>query len=307
MEGQTGGLIAAASSSAAFPLMKLGAIPVIKRIVLSFQQAGISPIVVVTGVQEESVKCELADYGVIFLHNPHYERPPLLESVQIGLNYLRGKCGRVIFTPVNVPLFSPETLLKLMESDGEIVTPSYRHHGGHPILLAAGVFEKILDYCGPDGLRGAIAGMGERRRWVEVDDPGILHSVHDRESLEQSLESHNRAISHPFVRVSIERESSFFNARAKLLLLLISETHSVREACGRMALSYSNAWKMLNTLEEALGYPVVLRRHGGKKGGRTELTERGRRFLETYEHFEKLVRAYAQEQFIRLFQDTGLL
>lgn len=45
-----GGIIAAASKESAHPLRKTGKIPAIKRIVLSMQQAGLFPIVVVVGL-----------------------------------------------------------------------------------------------------------------------------------------------------------------------------------------------------------------------------------------------------------------
>ena len=100
-----GGLIAAASKKAALPMLQIGTIPIIKRIVISFQQAGIFPIVIITGVDEDEVKYQLSNYGVIFIPNQQPDHPQLLDSVKIGLQYLQGKCDRVAFTPVNVPMW----------------------------------------------------------------------------------------------------------------------------------------------------------------------------------------------------------
>ncbi len=129
-----GGLIAAASKKAALPMLKVGTIPVIKRIVISFQQAGIFPIVVITGVDEDEVKYQLSNYGVIFISSEQPEQPQLLDSVKVGLRYLSGKCERIAFAPVNVPMFTPDTLIKLKNTAGKIVTPSYRGCGGHPVI-----------------------------------------------------------------------------------------------------------------------------------------------------------------------------
>ena len=41
--GEVGGIIAAASKKDAVPLLQIGSIPIIKRIVLSLQQAGVFP------------------------------------------------------------------------------------------------------------------------------------------------------------------------------------------------------------------------------------------------------------------------
>lgn len=52
---QVGGIIAAASQKVAKPMMQVGSIPIIRRIVITFQQAGVFPIVVITGVDEDKV------------------------------------------------------------------------------------------------------------------------------------------------------------------------------------------------------------------------------------------------------------
>ena len=54
-----GGIIAAASKESAHPLRKTGKIPAIKRIVLSMQQAGLFPIVVVVGADDYESRYQL--------------------------------------------------------------------------------------------------------------------------------------------------------------------------------------------------------------------------------------------------------
>ncbi len=302
-----GGVIAAASIKRTKPLLQVGSISVIQRIVISYQQAGIFPVVVVTGAEEYEVRYQLSGYGVIFIRNEHAECPELFESVKLGLEYLRGKCDRVVFAPVNVPMFTADTLRKLLCEKGDILTPSYHGMGGHPVVLGDSVLEDILAYEGQGGLRGAIASMPERRKAVPVSDPGISISVSDGEHLQERLLEHNHAMLHPRVQLSLERESSFFNPRIKLLLYLIHDTHSVRSACDRMALSYGKAWNMLNKLEEETGFPIVERKHGGKRGGSTTLTERGLKFLLAWIQFEDRVFQFTQTEFVTLFCDSGLI
>lgn len=111
---QTGGIIAAASKKDAVPLLQIGSISIIKRIVLNLQHAGVFPIVVVTGTEEQEVTHQLSPLGVIFIRHEACEAPELLSSVKLGLSYLRDKCDRVVFTPVNTPMFSPDTLKTLL-------------------------------------------------------------------------------------------------------------------------------------------------------------------------------------------------
>lgn len=304
---RTGGIIAAASKKAAHPLMEIGSISIIKRIVLSYQQAGIFPIVIVTGTEEAEVKNRLSSYDVIFLHNDDFEAPQLFDSVKIGLGYLKDKCERVVFSPVNVPMFSPETLKRLMDTEGDIATPKFKQEGGHPVVLSSMIIPRIMEYEGMDGLRGAIASMEEHRKWVEVSDKGILQSIHDADQLRERLEEHNHALIHSFVNISLVKEAAFFNSRIKLLLFLIMDTNSVNHACELMSLSLAKAWDMINKLEKDLGYPVVERRHGGSHGGRTSLTVQGLAFLIAYQKFEDNLFQFAQDEFIRLFRDSGIL
>ena len=307
MISKTGGLIAAASKKEAAPLLQIGSIPIIKRIVLTFQQAGIFPIVIVTGTEEFEVKTHLANCDVIFLHNDNFEAPPLFDSVKIGLDYLQDKCEKVVFAPVNVPMFSPSTLKQLMETQGDMVTPSYEARGGHPVVIASKIIPELLEYSGENGLRGAAATLGERRVWVEVKDEGILHSVHNEEQLFANFEQHNNALLHSFVDISLAKENVFFNPRTKLLLFLIHDTNSVKKACELMALSLGKAWDMLNKLEKELGYPVVRRRHGGSHGGQTALTEQGLAFLKAYQRFESNIFRYAQNEFDKQFHIDNIL
>jgi len=302
-----GGLIAAASKKSALPLLQVGSIPIIKRIVISFQQAGIFPIVIITGVEEEEIKYQLSNYGVIFLSYVQPEHLQFLDTIKFGLQYLQGKCERVIFSPVNVPMFTPDTLMKLKISAGEIVIPSYHGHSGHPVMLAESIIPDILGYDGPYGLRGAIQSLEGKKRWVSVEDKGILTSVRNVKELQEQLAEHNNAILHPVMHINIEREQAFFNARLKLLLFLISDTHNMRKACSAMALSYGKAWDMVNRLEMELGYSVVERRQGGKHGGNTFLSEHGVAFLQAYQQFEEEVFHFTQSRFQELFLVTKIM
>jgi len=302
---KTGGIIVAAGKAPkrtkSDPLLKIGSITVIKRIVLTLQRAGISPIVVITGYSAEDIEYHLSDYGVIFLRNEDYENSEMFDSAKIGFEFLEDKCDQIIFTPVNVPMFTPNTLIKMITSGAPLLAPSYKGKVGHPLLISTELLPSILTYKGPDGLRGAVKNLETPRKLMEVEDEGIIHDTDDMDRLDSLLKEHNEHILHPFLRISIEKESMFFNSRTKLLLMLLKETHSVRNACKHIALSTSKAWSMLNKLEEELGYAVVERIHGGSKGGNTYLTKEGLEFLDKYLEFEQNVRKYAEEEFKRLF------
>ncbi len=304
--GEVGGIIAAASKKDAVPLLQIGSISIIKRIVLILQRAGVFPIVVVTGTDEVEVTHQLAPLGVIFLRHEQCDAPELFSSVKLGLSYLQDKCDKVVFTPVNTPMFSPETLKALLAHEGQVVRPSCLHRTGHPVVIRNDVIPNILSYNGEDGLRGAIRAIGSEHR-VEVNDEGVLMSIHDQEQLNNHLKKHNHSMLTPGIKVSIEKESVFFEHRLKLLLLMISDVQSVRCACKMTGLAYGNAWVILNRLEQEVGYTIIERKHGGSRGGHTILTERGRELIHAYQLFETRMRQCSQEAFDEFFKQKGLM
>ena len=68
----------------------------------------------ITGFNATMLERHLAGNNIIFLRNENYERTQMFDSVKIGLNYLSDKCERLLFTPVDVPLFTSQTVKKLL-------------------------------------------------------------------------------------------------------------------------------------------------------------------------------------------------
>lgn len=304
---KVGGIIAAAgkrNSDRLFePLKELGNISVVRRLVVTLQCAGIEPIVVITGHQAEEVERHLADYGVVFLRNERYGETQMYESAKIGCSYLAGKCDRIIFTKVDVPLFTTKTVNRLLEQEGGIISPVYEGKTGHPLCIDSVFIPDILSYHGDGGMKGFLRSRQKERVWIEVNDEGILHSSERLQKCDKLLEAHNRQIFHPYIKISLEKEKMFFDGRAKMLLLLIEDTHSVRGACKNMAMSYSKAWNLLNEMEKELGFSVVERQHGGKAGGKTYLSEQGRKFLNQYLSFEDSIKQFAKQRFEEIFSN----
>lgn len=112
----------------------------------------------------------------------------------------------------------------------------------------------------------------------------------------------------PLVKLPIAKTVKFMGPGCRDLLKLIRENGSVRLACEAMEMSYSKAWRILNTLEAEVGYAVVSRRPGGKKGGETTLTPQGEALLARYEAYEAECREAVEAIFRRHFpKEAGIL
>ena len=117
---QIGALIVAAGMSKRMgefkPMLSIGSISVAQRVVATLSQAGVSKIVMVTGYNATVLERHLAGNGIIFLRNEQYETTQMFDSVKIGLRYLLDKCDKVLFTPVDVPLFTAKTVKAILDS-----------------------------------------------------------------------------------------------------------------------------------------------------------------------------------------------
>jgi CTP:molybdopterin cytidylyltransferase MocA len=124
---RTGALIVAAGMSSrmgAFkPILKIGFDFIVRRIIFTLQQADAGPIVVITGNRADILEKHIARQGVICLRNPDYSTTQMLDSAKIGFRYLLKECDQLLFTPVDIPLFTVETAERLMASGAKVAIP----------------------------------------------------------------------------------------------------------------------------------------------------------------------------------------
>lgn len=305
---KVGAVIVAAGMSSRMgkfkPMLSLGSISVAQRIIATLQQSGVPQIVVVTGYNADELERHLAKSGVIFLRNENYKNTEMFDSACIGLRYLRKKCDRVLFTPVDIPLFRADTVEELLKKRGDVVYPICYGMKGHPILLSSRAIDLILDYNGEGGLAGALQKLDISEAYAYIEDEGILYDADTPEEFNDLLEYHNSQLMRPVVKLSLEKERRFFDQHIALLLELIDETHSVKTACQRMQVSYSKGWKTLNSIEEQAGFDLVLRRQGGARGGSSSLTPEGRLLLERYRQYEKAMKKASVELYEKYLSDV---
>lgn len=303
---QTGAVIVAAGLSKRMgefkPLLKVGNLSMIERIITNFQQAEVHPIVVVTGYQRKELEKKISHLGVICISNEKYASTEMFDSAKLGFEFIKDKCERTFFTPADIPLFTKDTVIKLMESTAPIVKPSYGGAGGHPIIITCCLIEQLLEVGGNEGLRKALSKWDEQMELVEVEDEGILFDADTKEEFHWLIKKHNQQLYRPCLTISLVKEGKIFDKDSAMLLHMIECLGTVKDACEKIGISYSKAWKMLKTLEENLGFPLIERMPGGEYGGASHLTEEGREMLKRYEKYVEDVKNYANiafEQYMR--------
>jgi molybdate transport system regulatory protein len=74
------------------------------------------------------------------------------------------------------------------------------------------------------------------------------------------------------------------------LLRRVEETKSLHQAANQMGMAYSKAWRLIQTLEDRLGFALLERRVGGKSGGGSRVTFKGKMLMNHYKQFRKDVK-----------------
>lgn len=175
------------------PLLPLGPLTVAEHTLHRLRQSGVEHITVVTGREAARLQAALEAPDVTFLHNGEYETTDMFHSARLGLSHMAQRCERIIFTPVDVPLFSPDTVRALLNTNAEAALPTFSGKKGHPLLLSAPLAAKLTEDHGDGGLKGALTRLGVTPMQVEVDDPGILLDADTPEEfakLEEYYRSH---------------------------------------------------------------------------------------------------------------------
>ena len=302
---KTGAVIVAAGMSSRMdgfkPMLKIGAITIVQRVILTLRQAGADLIVVVTGNKAELLEKHLSRMGVVCLRNDRYMDSQMFDSAKIGLKYMLERCDRVLFTPVDVPLFTLDTVRIILSDKNPLIIPVYDGKEGHPLLISSKLIPEILEYSGEGGLSGALKNCGRERRLLKVKDSGVIFDADTPEDYQELLNWHNKQLFRPQIQFRLAKEVPFFGPGTALLLKMIKQTESVKASCQAMQLSYSKGWHILRLMEEQLGYDVVCRHQGGASGGYTCLTAEGDELLSNYERFESEALISIQKIFDKVF------
>ena len=283
------------------PMLPVGDSTVIRRIIITMQQAGIEPIVVITGKQGDELERHIARLQVISLRNRDYETTQMFDSICMGLRYIEDLCGRVFILPAKFPMFLPVTIRQMMRADAPVVCPTVEGRRGHPVLVSRKMISRILSYHGDSGLRGALR-QPEMEQWVmeiPVEDTGIIQAVERKEDSSRPSVEKNKMQIHPKISLNLELNEAFFGSSMAQFLKLIAHTGSMQTACRQMHMSYTKGWNLLKEAERQFGFPLLVTGSGGAVGGFSQLTPKGEELLKKYGLMEQRLREEAE----RLFQE----
>lgn len=142
------------------PLLPLAGQTPLARLAATFRAAGVSDITVVVGHRAEEAADEAARLGLYTVYNPYF-KTGMFSSIKAGLAVLPEEASRFFLTPVDVPLFRPATVRRLLARAAEpdappAIYPTFLGERGHPPLLSTAIIPAAMEYAGERGLRCAL-------------------------------------------------------------------------------------------------------------------------------------------------------
>ena len=278
---------------------EVGAITAGQRMISAFQCAGVSLVGLVVGPEDKKAERQFAQNGVVFLRCE--KQADFFQGIQRGLSFMQDKFDRVFLVPGDTPLFLPKTIDALLGSTMNIAVPECRHVNGYPILLDAKAMEFLLGQPDFQSADTAVRSGALTSESISVEDSGILLRGSNMTHRKLLIQNHNSQLARPVTEVTLCNGGPLYDPRLSMLLHLVEDTRSVRDACSLMQISYSAAWNMLNRVEDELGYPLVIRIRGGSSGSGSVLTEKGRVLMEAYDQFSDHLNQTARELYEQIF------
>jgi CTP:molybdopterin cytidylyltransferase MocA len=149
------------------PLLELGGVPALTRVIAAFRSVGAT--IVVTGYERERLRPLLS--GVTEVYNPRFA-DGMLSSVKAGIKACRADFA--LIAPVDCALISEPLVLEVMRHPSGLAIPCYLGEEGHPLKVDASYFAEILAYSGGGGLRGFLEGYESRIARFETAYEGAI-------------------------------------------------------------------------------------------------------------------------------------
>ena len=162
-------------------LAEIDGVPMVRRTAEAVLASDASPVVAVTGHEEERVRAALHSLPVTFAHNSEYTGG-LSTSLRAGLAVLPDDIEGLLVCLGDMPRIGPAQIGKLIAAyepaaGREICVPVHRGKRGNPVLWGRRFFAEMDGLAGDVGARHLIGEHDDVVAEVEMDDDAVLTDV----------------------------------------------------------------------------------------------------------------------------------
>ena len=270
----------------------------LQRIIWSFRYAEIDRVVVAGEdyIMSEAFR-QATKLGAEFIYAVRTKRKCLSYRVN-ALNYLKGKCDRLLLTPAYCPLFDIETVKLVAAAEAPLAAPVYNGKRGHPVLISSEHFDTLIK------TDGNYSQLFDENNWekIQVDDEGVTADVTgpiDAERIAATLSL--RKIIRPKIKITLGRETSCYGPGVHELIRLVEETGALETAYSLMGLSGSHAREIIKEMEAGLGFKLFENNLSSKQEG-SIVTAEAKEFAAKYQAFYEASVSIVEELFNKYFK-----
>ncbi|MEG1742326.1 MAG: NTP transferase domain-containing protein [Acetivibrio sp.] len=275
------------------PLLPLGGVTLLHRLIIRLKQVDISQIVVITQKDAQEIERHVIRMGVAVLRKEEYQKSGIQDDLEIGMMFLQNFCDRVLILDVRYPLVTPNILETILKSGSNAVA-MHDKKKGFPLLLYSQ--EKLSFPICMEKISGCEIQSGES--FLKVDSQKTYQAAL-RQTEAEKIELRYVA------QVKIGRNEIFFGPGMYQLLRMIQQSNSMLMACKMMSISYTKALKMIHRAEKELGVELLYHQTGGMQGGYSKLTQQGEKFLTQYEQLDIELGKTAKKLFQKYMLDIN--
>ena len=159
-------------------LLPWGARTVIEHVIVTFLNAGIEDILVVTGGAHERVEEVIKQYPVRRIYNKDYLEGEMLSSLQFGLSKLLEQTQAALIGLGDQPQVQEESIRLICEayreSRSSLIVPSFQMKRGHPWLVARPLWNELREIRPPKTPRDFLTHHADEILYVNTDTPTVL-------------------------------------------------------------------------------------------------------------------------------------
>ena len=171
-------------------LLPWGKLTVIEHVIITFLNAGIEDVVLITGGAHELVEEATAQYPVRRIYNNDYANGEMLSSLQCGVKEMSDQAQAALVGLGDQPQIQERTIQGVCkaywESQPGLVIPSFQMRRGHPWLVARPLWDELLQMKPPESPRDFLNRHAAEIYYVEVDTSSILADLDTPDDYQKS-------------------------------------------------------------------------------------------------------------------------
>ena len=267
---------------------------------------------VVLGYKSDKIKekiQKIKNEKIRILVNENYDNG-MATTIKTGMSNMSSNIKHLMIALGDQPFINKDIIKNIINKylfvDKECLVPVYKGKRGHPVIIKRELLEEEINKIdGIGGLRQFIKHKPEEVYFYEIDKKEIIIDLdyYDEYKLyrkKKAKENNNWFLNYKFW---LEGEKKLFGDGPCDILVRIDHFGSLKKAAEDMNMSYSQAWNLINKIEENLGFKLIKKRVGGKEGGGSKLTEKGRRLMNDFLDFRREIHTHLTELEEKYFSD----